>query len=259
MSRPCWQGRLAVVAIALVALLPAASRASQVTVAVATNFARPMATLAPAFEAGSGHELILVLGSTGKLYAQITHGAPFDVLLAADAARPARLAEEGLAEPESQFTYAIGRLVLWSPDPGMIGADCRATLAAGRFRHLAIANPALAPYGAAARDVLQMLGVWQEVQPKLVRGENIGQAFQLVASGNAELGFVALAQLAGPDAGTGGSRWDVPAELHAPIRQDAILLRRAADDPAARAFLAFLRSPETQAVIERFGYGVTTS
>lgn len=244
--------------VTLLVLLPAAVRAGEVTVAVATNFALPMEALATRFEAETGHELTVVLGSTGKLYAQIRNGAPFDVLLAADQARPQRLERETLAEPGTRFTYALGRLVLWSADPALIGADCRDTLAAGRFRHLAIANPALAPYGAAARDVLEALGVWQEVRPRLVRGESIGQAFQLVATGNAELGFVALAQLARPEAASGGSRWDVPAELHAPIRQDAILLSRAVGNPAAEAFLTHLRSATAQALIERFGYGAST-
>lgn len=246
-------------AVSLLAALPTTGRAGSVTVAVAANFARPMETLASRFEAASGNEVTIVLGSTGKLYAQIAHGAPFDVLLAADAERPRRLAEDGLGAPETRFTYAIGRLVLWSTDPEAIGPDGRAALETGGFRHLAIANPELAPYGAAAREVLQNLGVWNEVEPKLVRGESIGQTFQLVATGNAELGLVALAQLSGPGEEIAGSRWDVPADLHTPIRQDAILLSRAASNETARAFLAFLRSPEAQGVIERFGYAIATS
>lgn len=246
-------------ALAALLLLAGTARAGQVTVAVAANFAEPMETLAPRFEAETGHEVTLVTGSTGKLYAQIVHGAPFDVLLAADMARPLRLAEEGLADPDSRFTYAVGGLTLWSADPEAIGQDCLAALRQRDFRHLAIANPELAPYGEAAREVLTALGLWQAVQAELVRGENIGQTFQLVATGNAELGFVARAQVLSPRNQIAGSRWDVPGELHAPIRQDAILLHRAIDPGAARAFLAFLRSPEAQAVIEGFGYGAIAS
>lgn len=234
----------------------AAVRAQEATVAIAANFAEPMAKLQALFEQQSGHELRLVVGSTGKLYAQITQGAPFDVLLAADRERPERLQAEGFAVADSRFTYALGRLTLWSADPGLIEGE--KALRAGTFRHLAIANPKLAPYGLAAKQTLEALGLWQDLRPKVVQGENVGQTFQMVLTGNAELGLVALSYVTSERNATPGSRWDVPADLHEPIRQDAVLLQRGADNPAARAFLAFLRQPEAQAVIERFGYAIAT-
>jgi len=256
--------RVAIVRRLLSVLLPAlcllpvafaapAARAEQATVAVAANFAEPLETLQGLFEERTGHIITVVSGSTGKLYAQIAHGAPYDLLLAADAERPARLAEEGLGVAASRFTYAIGRLALWSPDPARVTDDLE-TVLRRPFRHLAIANPALAPYGAAARETLAALGLWQALEPKLVRGENVAQAFQMVATGNAELGLVALAYVRSPRNPAPGSHRAVPPHLHAPIRQDAILLARAADNAAAHAFMDFLRSPEAAAVIERFGY-----
>jgi molybdate transport system substrate-binding protein len=259
-------GRLArvpagVVGLGLLALMVTgaaapAARAAEVTVAVAANFAEPVETLAKMFREKAGHSLSIVTGSTGKLYAQIINGAPFDVLLAADQERPERLAKEGQGEAGSVFTYAIGRLTLWSPDPAMIAKNGAATLRAGKFRFLALANPELAPYGVAAQQTLEKLGLWDELQPKLVRGENIGQTFQMVESGNAELGFVALSYVLSGRNQKPGSRWDVAFELYQPIRQDAILLGHGADNQAARAFLAFLKTPEAREVIERFGYGV---
>lgn len=221
--------------------------ADEIRVAVASNFAEAARRLATAFEAESGHRVTLVIGATGKLYAQIHHGAPFDAYLAADRRRPERLEREGLARPGSRFTYALGELVLWSPRPGYVDPEGR-VLEAGEFRHLAIANPRLAPYGRAAREVLEALGLWQRLQGRMVRGENIGQAFQFVRSGNAELGFVARSQLGGAEA---GSRWPVPSDLHAPIVQQAVLLK---EKPAARAFLAFLRGRRGRAIITDQGY-----
>jgi molybdate transport system substrate-binding protein len=233
--------------------------AEEATVAIAANFAEPMERLQAMFEKESDHELTLVVGSTGKLYAQITNGAPFDVLLAADQERPARLVEEDHAAANSLFTYAVGRLSLWSADPGLIGEGRgEAVLRSGDFDHVAIANPELAPYGKAAQQTLEALGLWDQVSPKIVQGENIGQTFQMVATGNAELGFVALSYVVSERNATAGSAWDVPAELHEPIRQDAVLLSHGADNPAATGFLDFLRSPEAQAVIERFGYAIVT-
>jgi molybdate transport system substrate-binding protein len=228
----------------------------EAVVAVAANFLEVAERLAADFERDRGHALRFVAGSTGKLYAQIAHGAPFDAFLAADQERPARLEREGLAVAGSRFTYAGGRLALWSREPGRVGADGAATLRQGKFRLLAIANPDLAPYGAAAKQTLQKLGLWERFGGRIVMGETIGQAHVLVASGNAELGFVALASVLSPRNATRGSRWDVPAHLHAPIRQDAVLLLRGARNPAARGFLAFLRSPRAQAVIAAHGYGV---
>jgi molybdate transport system substrate-binding protein len=239
--------------LALVLLSAAAAApAGEVRVAVASNFARTLEVVAVRFEAATGHQVVLAPGSTGKHYAQIRNGAPFDLFFAADVRRPRLLEEAGIAAPGSRFTYAVGRLVLWSPQPGYVDPEGQ-VLAKGGYRYLAIANPRLAPYGAAARDVLEGLGLWQSVQRRLVRGENIAQAYQFVASGNAELGFVALSQLSTPDGETPGSRWIVPRRLHAPIEQQVVLLR---DTEAARALLAFVRTAEGAALIRGFGYEV---
>lgn len=228
----------------------------EAVVAVAANFSEVVERLGKDFEGASGHTLNFVVGSTGKLYAQIGNGAPFDVFLAADQERPEILEREGLAVAGSRFTYAAGRLALWSPEPGRIGEDGAATLREGAFRLLAIANPDLAPYGAAARQTLESLDLWKSLEGKIVMGETIGQAHAMVSSGNAELGFVALSYLLSPRNKTAGSRWDVPSGLHAPIRQDAVLLTRAAGNPAARGFLDYLRTDEVKKVIESFGYSV---
>lgn len=236
-------------------MLPAA-RAENALVAVASNFAETMERLESGFEQDTGHTLTLVPGSTGKLYAQIANGAPFDVFLAADRERPRRLEEEGLAVAGTRFTYAAGRLVLWSPQPGRIGADGAATLHRGDFRRLAIANPALAPYGTAARDTLRALDLYDELRPRLVIGENIGQAFAMVATGNAELGFVALSFVLSARNPAPGSRWEVPPEYHAPIRQDGVLLARGEGNAAAADLLNWLRTDRARSIIVRFGYGV---
>ena len=215
-----------------------------------------MDELVPMFEQQSGHRLTVTTGSTGNLYAQITAGAPFQILLSADAGTPQRLEGEGGAVAGTRFTYAIGRLALWSSDGDRIGEDGRAALAAADLRHIAIANPDLAPYGLAAREALQNLGLWDSLQDKIVMGENIGQAHSLVATGNAQLGLVALSAVLSPRAATRGSHWIVPQELYTPIRQDAILLAAGADSEAARAFLDFLKSPEARQVIERYGYAI---
>lgn len=243
-------GRRAV-AVAVLALVAPVACAQEVVAAVAANFAAAMARIEPAFEQASGHQLIVVLGSSGKLAAQIQQGAPFDVLLSADVERPELLAKSGLGVPASRFTYAIGRLALWSPDPLAIG-DGPAYLRAGTFRHLAIANPAVAPYGVAAQQVLEKLGLWSSVQDRIVRGEDIGQVYAMVASGAAEAGFVALSQTLG--AATPGSHWTVPQQLYAPLKQDAILIARARANPAAQAFLDYLKSPAGREVIRSVGY-----
>ncbi|TNF55479.1 MAG: molybdate ABC transporter substrate-binding protein [Gammaproteobacteria bacterium] len=239
---------LAALLCLMIGLAPA--WAGEARIAVASNFATAMPYLAERFRQQTGHELIVSTASTGKLYAQIIHGAPFDVYLAADDKYPRRLEREGRAVPGSGFTYAIGRLALWSPRTGYVDAQGE-VLKQGGFRRLAVANPRLAPYGEAAREALVKLGLWTGLQPKMVFGENIAQTYQFVASGNAELGFVAYSQIKW---GT-GSHWLVPASLHSPLRQDAVLLRRGQDNPAARAFLAFLRSPAATAIIESQGYG----
>lgn len=215
-----------------------------------------MAGLEAVFERDSGHDLTVVSGSTGKLYAQITNGAPFDLFLAADEERPRLLARAGLAVDRTRITYAVGRLVLWSPQADRVARDGSATLLERDFRKLAMANPALAPYGAAARNTLETLGLYGELRDRLVVGENVGQAFAMVATGNAELGFVALSYVMSPRNESVGSRWDVPQSYYAPIRQDAVLLQRAADNEAARVFLAWLQADDARTIIERFGYGV---
>jgi molybdate transport system substrate-binding protein len=223
-------------------------------IAVAANFAEPMQALAKLF-AGGGHEVVASPGSTGQFYAQIRNGAPFDVLLSADRATPERLESDGFAVKGTRFTYAIGKLALYSAEANRIGADGPGALR-GDFRKLAIANPELAPYGIASQQALTALGLWEALRPKLVLGQNIGQTFQFVATGNAELGFVALSQIAGPNAPKTGTRWDVPQSLYRPIEQDAVLLQRGAANPAARAFLDFLRGPRARELIASYGYGV---
>jgi molybdate transport system substrate-binding protein len=254
---------LALLALAAVAL-GAAGRplaAAEVQVAAAANFTAPLAEIAKAFEQATGHRLLVSAGSSGKLAAQIQNGAPFEVLLAADAERPALLEKDGMAVAGSRFTYARGRLALWSPDPALVDAAGK-VLAGDRFHHLAIANPKLAPYGAAAQQVLTGLGLWETLTPLLVQGEDIGQAYQFVASGAAELGFVALSQVraaASSGGGAGqpkGSVWIVPESRYRPIEQQAVLLAKGAANPAARAFLDFLRGKAARAVIERYGYGL---
>lgn len=231
-------------------------RAETALVAVAANFAEVMERLEADFEAQSPHGLTVTTGSTGKLYAQIVNGAPFDLLLAADQRRPELLEEEGLAVRGSRFTYATGRLTLWSVGPHRIGSDGLALLRAGGFRRLAMANPDLAPYGAAAKQFLESVGLYESLRPRIVLGENIGQAHAMAATGNAELGLVALSYVMSPRNSTAGSRWDVPAHHHAPIRQDAVLLTRAEDNSAARDLLAYLRRPQVQAQIREYGYDV---
>lgn len=225
--------------------------AGEAAVAVAANFLAPMKQLAPRFQAATGHTLALSSGSTGKFYAQIRNGAPFDVLLAADDETPRRLVREG--EAVRTQTYAVGKLALWSADPSRLdGTD--SILRRGAYKRLAVANPRLAPYGAAAMQVLGKLGLAEQAKDKFVMGENIGQTHQFAASGNADLGFVSLSQVWQDGKLTGGSAWLVPTALYTPIRQDAALLKRGEANAAARALLDFLKSPEAQAVIRGFGY-----
>lgn len=243
-------------AIALASLLstvPAA--ADEVTVAVAANFAGPLAKIAEGFTAATGHTLKTSAGSTGRFYSQVLGGAPFQVLIAADDDTPKKLVAEGLAVAGSSFTYAIGVLVLWSARPGFVD-DQGAVLASGRFSRLAVANAKLAPYGAAALEVLQARGLTDAVTSRLVTGESIAQAYQFVATGNAELGFVALSQVAVPGKPVTGSYWRVPANLHTEIRQDAVLLKPGEKSAAAAALLAYLKSAPAKAVIQAWGYGV---
>lgn len=229
------------------------ARAAEVSVAVAANFTAPMQKIAAEFERDTGHKAQLAFGATGKFYAQIRNGAPFEVFLSADDTTPAKLEEEGAAVAGSRFTYAIGRLALWSAQPGVVD-DKGAVLRRGAFAHLAVANPKTAPYGAAALEVMRKLAVADALAAKLVTGENVAQTHQFVASGNAELGFVALSQVWADGRLTGGSAWLVPAELHAPLRQDAVILAAGRDKPAARAFVGYLRGAKAAAIIKSYGY-----
>lgn len=241
--------------VAVLALLLALhAHAAEVQVAVAANFATPLARIAEDFKAATGHTVRATSGSTGKFQSQVRAGAPFDVLLAADDETPTRLVADGLAVKGSQFTYATGRLVLWSATEGLVDAQ-GAVLRTDRIRHLAIANPKLAPYGAAGLEVLQALGLAHAYASRLVMGESIAQAYQFVATGNAEAGFVALSQVAVPGKPALGSFWRVPASLHREIRQDAVLLSRGAANPAAAALLAYLKGDAAKKVIAAFGYG----
>lgn len=227
--------------------------ADKVQVAVAANFTAPMKEIAVAFERSSGHKALLSFGATGQFHAQIHNGAPFEVLLAADSRTPQKLEEEGSAVAGSRFTYAEGQLVLWSADPALIDASAQ-VLKSGQFRHLAIANPKTAPYGSAALETLQALGVRDSLQGRLVQSENIAQCYQFIATGNAALGFVAKSQVFLDGKLTSGSSWEVPASLHSPILQDAVLLNQGKDNAAATALLAYLQSDEARAVIRRYGY-----
>jgi molybdate transport system substrate-binding protein len=242
-------------ALPLIVFGLAASPASadEVQVAVAANFTAPMQRIAADFEKDTGHKVVLSSGATGKFYAQIRNGAPFDILLAADDETPAKLEKEGLGVPGSRFTYAIGQLVLWSAKPGFVD-DKGEVLNKGDFRHVSIANPKLAPYGAAAVEALAKLGLLSAIQPKFVQGENIAQTHQFIATGNAELGFVALSQVLKDGKLASGSAWVVPASLHTPIRQDAVILANAKDKRAAAALMKYLKGDKAKAVIKSYGY-----
>lgn len=229
---------------------PAPVFAASTNVAVAANFTQAAKEIAAAFEAKTGNTAELSFGSTGTLYTQISQSAPFEVFLAADESTPKKAIEDGLAVKGSRLTYAIGKIVLYSADPHLV-KDVQ-TLKEGRFDKLAIANPKTAPYGTAAVEAMRKLGFYDVLKPKLVEGTNIAQTFQFVETGNAELGFVALSQIAGRD---GGSRWDVPSDLYRPIRQDAVLLNIGKDSTAAKAFIDFLQGPEAAAIIGKHGYG----
>lgn len=234
-------------------LLSAGARAGQVQVAVAANFTAPMQRIAAEFEKDSGHKAVLAFGSTGKFYAQITNGAPFDLLLSADDETPLRLEQENKTVPGTRYTYAIGKLVLWSPkrDAADDGAQ---VLRKGEFRHLAIANPKTAPYGAAAVATMKKLGVYEALQGRFVQGENIAQTHQFVSTGNAQFGFIALSQVYKDGRIASGSGWLVPPQMHEPIRQDAVMLNRGRDNEAAQALAAYLKTPKARDIIRSFGY-----
>jgi molybdate transport system substrate-binding protein len=227
------------------------AEAGQTHVAVAANFTEPAREIADLFHQKTGNEAILIFGASGAFFSQITHGAPFEVFLSADEERPRLAVEQGFAVADSRFTYAIGKLALWSRVLDV--TDGKAILAAGKFSKIAIANPNSAPYGTAAVETMKALGVFDALQSKLVQGNSIAQALQFIDTRNAELGFVALAQLHGV---TGGTQWLVPEDLHSPIRQDAVLLKTGANDEPSKAFLAFLKGPEARKIIEGFGYSL---
>lgn len=243
--------------LALIAALAlaGAARADVVQVAVAANFTAPAKALAEVLARTTGHEARLSFGATGAFYTQIRNGAPFDVFLAADDERPLKLEREGDTVPGSRFTYATGQLVLWSARPGFVDEQ-GAVLKGGAFNKLAIANPKLAPYGAAAMQTLDKLGLAAALQPKLVTGESIGQTYTFIATGNAELGFVALSQVLEGGKLKAGSAWVVPAQYHAPIVQDAVMLKRAAGNPAAQAWIKLLHSAGAKDLIRSYGYAV---
>lgn len=239
-------------AVAL-ALAGPAAHGAQVQVAVAANFTAPMQKIAAAFEQDTGHKAVLAFGASGKFHAQIKNGAPFQLLLSADDTIPARLEKEGLGLAGSRFTYATGRLVLWSARPGLVDAKGE-VLSTGHFERIALADPRLAPYGAAAVETLTQLKLLQRLQPRFVQGESIGQAYQFVATGNAPVGFVALSQVMADGRITQGSAWVVPATLHAPLRQDAIVLSAGKDNAAATALAAYLQGARARAIMRGYGY-----
>lgn len=241
--------------IACFLLVATSSQAAEVNVAVAANFTVPMRKITADFEKATGHKVVLSFGSSGKFYAQIKNGAPFQLFLSADDEKPAQLEKDGLTVVGQRFTYALGTLVLWSADPDFIDPK-GVVLAMGNSSKLAIANPKLAPYGAAAVETLTKLGVLEKIQHKFVQGENITQAYQFIATGNAELGFVALSQVMKDGKIAGGSSWIVPPNLHAPIRQDAVLLTRGKGNPAAEALAAYLKSEKVKALIRAYGYHI---
>lgn len=235
----------------LMALVCNSAFASQTNVAVAANFTEAAKEIAKEFKKETGHEAVLSFGTSGQFFTQIKQDAPFQVFLSADSDRPMKLVDQGLAGPDSRFTYAVGKLMLWSKSPDLsLGVD---TLKNGAFSTLSIANPSTAPYGAAAVETMKALGVYETLQAKIVQGNSVAQAFQFIDTGNAELGFVALSQIAGKP---GGSRWVVPSELYTPIRQDAVLLKKGEANDAATSFFAFLKGPQARAIIEKFGYTV---
>ncbi|WP_333985171.1 molybdate ABC transporter substrate-binding protein [Ectopseudomonas khazarica] len=227
--------------------------ADEVKVAVAANFTAPMQAIAPGFEKATGHKLVAAFGATGQFYAQIRNGAPFEVFLAADDSTLSKLESEGLTVEGSRFTYAVGGLVLWSAAADYLDGSA-AALKAGQFKHLSIANPKAAPYGLAATQVLDKLGLSEALRGKLVEGQNITQAHQFVSSGNAELGFVALSQVYKDGKISSGSAWIVPGDMYEPIKQDAVILKPGANNPAASALVDYLKGPEAARIIESFGY-----
>ena len=229
------------------------AQAEEVQVAVAANFTAPLQAIAADFEKDTGHKLIAAYGATGQFYAQIKNGAPFEVFLSADDSTPQKLENEGDTVKGSRFTYAIGTLALWSAKDGYVDSQGK-VLSDNQYQHLAIANPKAAPYGLAATQVLARLGLTDQVKARIVEGQNITQAYQFVSTGNAELGFVALSQVYKDGKVSGGSAWIVPADMHDPIKQDAVILNKGKDNPAAKALVDYLKGPKAAAVIKSYGY-----
>lgn len=227
--------------------------ADEVQVAVAANFTAPVQAIAKAFEKDTGHKLVAAYGATGQFYAQIKHGAPFDVFLAADDTTPKKLEAEKETVPGSRFTYAIGTLALWSAKEGYVDAKGE-VLKKNEYKHLSIANPKAAPYGLAATQVLAKLGLTDKVKDKIVEGQNITQAYQFVSTGNAELGFVALSQIFKDGKVSHGSAWIIPESMHDPIKQDAVILKKGENNPAAKALTEYLKGPKAEAIIKSYGY-----
>lgn len=238
--------------IASMSMAVTSAFAEQALVAVAANFFPPFREIAIEFEKSTGHQLQVAGGSSGNFYSQIKNGAPFDVFFSADIERPKLLEDEGLGVKDSRFTYAIGRLVLWSPNADLVKGE--ETLRSKNFKRLAIANPKTAPYGVAAMQALQKLELWESLQPQIVMGESLGQTMGFIESGNAQLGFVALSQALDPKIKGQGGRWDVPNNLHEPIKQDVILLTKGKDNSAAKALMKFIGGPQARTIIERYGY-----
>lgn len=246
LTRCCFQG------LVLLCVVMGA-QADEVNVAVAANFTSPMERIASEFEKSTGHKLVIAYGTVGKFYAQIKNGAPFEVLVSSDEVTPIRLEKDGLALPESRFTYAIGKLMLWSTKPGLVD-DKGGVLKRGDFKHLAIGNPKVAVYGAAAVGVMEKLGLYAELEPKLVLGENITQAYQFTATGNADLGFVALSQIYKDGHYADGSYWAVPPQLYPTLKQDAVLLTRGKGNIAADSLLTYLKGDAAKNIIRAYGY-----
>ncbi|WP_095079220.1 molybdate ABC transporter substrate-binding protein [Pseudomonas sp. Irchel s3h17] len=229
------------------------AQANEVQVAVAANFTAPIQAIAADFEKDTGHKLVAAYGATGQFYTQIKNGAPFEVFLSADDSTPKKLEQEGDSVKGSRFTYAIGTLALWSAKDGYVDAKGN-VLASNQYQHLSIANPKAAPYGLAATQVLARLGLTDKVKDKIVEGQSITQAFQFVSTGNAEVGFVALSQIYKDGKVTSGSAWIVPADMHDPIKQDAVILDKGKDNPAAKALVDYLKGPKAAAIIKSYGY-----
>ena len=229
------------------------SWSATVLVAVAANFSKPMTEIVSQFEKATGHSAKLSFGSSGKFVSQLENGGPFEVLLSADEKGPEKLEQAGLTVPNSRFVYALGKLVLWSAKPNCVD-DKGKILMTSNFKHLALADPKVAPYGAAAIDVLEKMKLLEKLQPLFVQGENIAQTYQFISTANAELGFLALSQVIKNGKIVGGSSWIIPDNLHAPIRQGAVLMKIGAENPAARALIDYLKSIPALAIIKKYGY-----